>query len=266
LLAEDNEINREVATEVLRAIGYECDCVANGVEAVKAAASGIYDLILMDCQMPEMDGFDATATIRRQKGARVPIVALTANAMKGDRERCLAAGMDDYLAKPLEMERVASVIERFLGRSEPRSGGTSPAPPTEVARTPPAAAGAEPETEAAGEPALDYPALLKRCSGNAAFVSRIIEKFSERARADAEEMELAFRENNGPLLASLAHRMKGAGASVSAVALSKAAAGVEASGRAGDLPEAGRCLKRLHGELGRFEQAIEDCRIAIADS
>ena len=120
LLTEDDEINREVALEVLVRAGYHCECAANGREAVNAVLKGDYDLVLMDCQMPELDGFDATAVIRaveRKKNAvfgahaHLPIVALTANAMKGDRERCLKAGMDDYIAKPIEPAELIATLE-----------------------------------------------------------------------------------------------------------------------------------------------------------
>ena len=120
LLAEDNVVNRTVATSMLKQLGFEVDWAKNGLEAVSAVANARYDVVLMDCQMPEMDGFEATAAIRKaEQGSggvtRVWIVALTANAVQGDRERCLAVGMDDYLAKPFRKEQLA----RVLAVSEP---------------------------------------------------------------------------------------------------------------------------------------------------
>ena len=246
LVAEDNEINREVAVEILRLLGHECDCVANGQEAVSAAAQKDYDLILMDCQMPEMDGFTATAGIRAHEaeqpagGARTPIVALTANAMQGDRERCLAVGMDDYLTKPLAMEEVARVIQTYIGKSRPAGPPTRPAPAE------------QPQT--GGEPVLDQADLLKRCGGNAAFVLKIIAKYRACTRSDAREMKQAFEEGKGRQLASVAHRVKGASLSVSADAVAKAAAGIEAAAQSGDMPEAGVRLKQFQEEIGRFEE------------
>ena len=124
LLAEDNEINQLVAIGVLQLLGYSCDAVPDGRLAVEAIGRGGYDLVLMDCQMPEMDGFAATLEIRKTEKAkaalggkvRVPIIALTGSATKGDRERCLEAGMDDYVTKPIEPARLAEVIERHLAR------------------------------------------------------------------------------------------------------------------------------------------------------
>ena len=123
LLAEDNGINRAVATTLLRNLGIEVDAVSTGIEVVEALQQTDYDLVLMDCHMPEMDGFEATRRIREseasragasERRARVPIVALTANAMKGDRERCLACGMDDYLAKPFSKEKLQAMMTSWL--------------------------------------------------------------------------------------------------------------------------------------------------------
>ena len=123
LLAEDNEINQELAREMIQFAGCECDCVVNGPAAVQAAISGNYDLMFMDCMMPGMDGYNATRAIRAEEAklvaagqpvSRLPIIALTANAMEGDREECLAAGMDDYLSKPLDPEKVVQAINHWL--------------------------------------------------------------------------------------------------------------------------------------------------------
>jgi two-component system sensor histidine kinase/response regulator len=121
LVAEDNTVNQRVVVRMLERLGYRADVVANGAEAVAATARFSYAAILMDCQMPEMDGYEATRVIRAHegrlgpggRGARVPIIALTANALAADRDRCLLAGMDDYLAKPLRPELLALVLERW---------------------------------------------------------------------------------------------------------------------------------------------------------
>jgi two-component system, sensor histidine kinase and response regulator len=118
LLVEDNLVNQMVAMNQLESLGYSCHSVANGREALEALSRVDYSLILMDCQMPEMDGFEATRQIRQLPGlvSRVPIVALTANAMGGDREKCLAAGMNDYLTKPIELERLGEIMREYLPR------------------------------------------------------------------------------------------------------------------------------------------------------
>ncbi|MDH5724686.1 MAG: response regulator, partial [Nitrospira sp.] len=113
LLAEDNIVNQKVAVRLFQRLGYRIDVVANGREVLEALSRIHYDVVFMDCQMPEMDGFEATHLIReRAQWDRVPIIAMTANAMQGDRERCLAAGMDDYVSKPISMDALASVLDR----------------------------------------------------------------------------------------------------------------------------------------------------------
>ncbi|HUQ69436.1 MAG TPA: response regulator, partial [Planctomycetaceae bacterium] len=128
LVAEDNHINQMFVSELLKHCGCTCDIANNGDEALTAVQQNRYDLVLMDCQMPEMDGFTATREIRRREAAgelpgRRPIIALTANALKDDRERCLEAGMEDYLSKPLQAARLQSMLAKFL-----TSRPTKPAP------------------------------------------------------------------------------------------------------------------------------------------
>jgi CheY-like chemotaxis protein len=133
LVAEDNRINQMYVIELLKLCGCTCDLAANGNEAVQAVRQKRYDLVLMDCHMPEMDGFMAAREIRRWEAgeklpSRLPIMALTANALKGDRERCIEAGMDDYLSKPIEGDRLRAALEKYLvRRPEEQAGKNSPA-------------------------------------------------------------------------------------------------------------------------------------------
>ncbi len=115
-MVEDNALNRKVVVTMLKKLGHRADVAANGREALAALDRGGYRLVLMDCQMPEMDGFEATQRIRARSdaGARIPIVALTANAMEGDRERCLAAGMDGYLPKPVQLDALRVALEAWI--------------------------------------------------------------------------------------------------------------------------------------------------------
>jgi CheY-like chemotaxis protein len=135
LLAEDNPINQRVAMLMLERLGFAVDAAGNGCQALAALEQGRYDLVLMDCQMPEMDGYEATRRIREKERLagsartdveprlpRIPIIALTGQAMDGDREECLAAGMDDYLAKPFTMQQLESLVQRWLGADQPMQG------------------------------------------------------------------------------------------------------------------------------------------------
>jgi len=132
LVAEDNQVNQQVATGLITKLGHRVDIAANGREAVEAICNLPYDLVFMDVQMPEMDGYEATAAIRRLKGGRadVPIIAMTANAMEGDPQKCLAAGMDDYIAKPVDRRKLANAVGYWANRRS--GGGELPAPPPEL--------------------------------------------------------------------------------------------------------------------------------------
>lgn len=121
LLVEDNPVNQRVASRLLKNAGYHCDVANDGVEAVETVSKKSYDIVFMDCQMPNMDGFEATKTIRleeKERGGHVPIVAMTANAMSGDRERCLDAGMDDYVSKPIKQKVLLSVVKEWVRKHE----------------------------------------------------------------------------------------------------------------------------------------------------
>jgi two-component system sensor histidine kinase/response regulator len=127
LVAEDNSVNQRLVTRLLEKRGHRVTVTANGREAVAALGNQNFDLVLMDVQMPEMDGFEATAAIREREkhhGAHVPIIALTAHAMKGDKERCLVAGMDGYLSKPIRSQDLDEILEKYLSRQT----ATAPAP------------------------------------------------------------------------------------------------------------------------------------------
>ena len=121
LVAEDNAVNQKVAMRMLERLGLRPDVAANGREAVEMCAMLPYDLIFMDCQMPEMDGYTATAEIRKRQGsnARVPIIAMTAEAMEGCREHCIAAGMDDYIAKPVRLDELIEALKKWAPAAAP---------------------------------------------------------------------------------------------------------------------------------------------------
>ncbi len=242
LLAEDNEINQEVTTEILRMSGYTCDVVVNGREAVDAARSGSYDLLFMDCMMPVMDGYEATRCIReleKETGRHLSIVALTANAMKGDREMCIRSGMDDYLSKPLDPVETVAMVQKWF---TPLSGPEAPA--------------LLPEDDA-GPIVFDRQQLLKRCMGNEVLVEKLIAKFFEQLAEDVNKLEAALADQDADAVVHTAHRIKGASANLSMESLYVAAAGVEGFARDGDLAAASSGYKELNAEVLRVRHYIE---------
>ena len=252
LLAEDSEINQEVTAGLLAHAGYSCDVVSNGVQAVEAALRQPYDVILMDCQMPEMDGYEATRTIRRLeaegrvRGAllrRVSIIALTAHALKGDRERCLEAGMDEYVTKPLKLDELLRTIIR-VSQSPGRSATSSPARQS-------AAAPAQTATAP-----LAFDELLQRCMGNREFALKLITKFEIQATKDIEKLGAAIAAGDASSVARVAHSLKGAAANLSAAPVQTLAARLEAQGRTGDLGEANACLAELRVEWQRLMEHV----------
>eukprot|EP00913_Durusdinium_trenchii_P023358 g21936.t1 len=214
LLAEDNEINQEVAVEILTRAGYGCTVVADGQEALDIVQSRHFDLILMDCQMPVLDGMAATRAIRDRENSGIaiyrgslPIVALTANAMSGEREKCLAIGMTDYLTKPLDPDDFVETIERCLDESdvEPssvRSGQTNHPKRT---KEPAQNESAEPAEESFNDRvlnAIDYESLLIRCVGNDELAKRVLSKFDQSAHIELEHLEKGLAAQDAESVAS----------------------------------------------------------------
>jgi CheY-like chemotaxis protein/HPt (histidine-containing phosphotransfer) domain-containing protein len=269
LLVEDNEINQLVAVEMLKAAGYRCEIRSNGKQAVEAVSQNDYDLVLMDCQMPEMDGYEATRAIRKSErlGGKqaLPIVALTANALVGDRQRCLEAGMTDYLKKPLNRDELFDALERFLSHIEAQAPA-DPLPPREIGVTAaPSSANPlplgegrvrvapTPDTVDDAAPPWNCNAVAERFMGDWDFVQMLLEKFERQTDADLEQLEQLVAARNAEQTALLAHRLKGAAASLSAESLAATAARLEALGRSAAMDEAKSCFAALRNERERFQ-------------
>jgi PAS domain S-box-containing protein len=265
LLAEDNRVNQIVASEVLAKHGYACDIVDNGRKAVAAVSAGSYDLVLMDCLMREVDGFEATRQIRQaeetnpaQPPRHTPIIALTANAINGDRERCLEAGMDEYVSKPIDPNRLIKTIQTLLAKS-------SQASPAQPAIKAAAVAGTIPSANTCDEtPPLAIDALLERCMGNAETVTSILDEFERQAVSDLAEIRRHVVSGDCEGTARVAHTLKGASGILSADALSDVAFKLERIGRAGVLSEADQLLTRLNDEVQRCMDYLPIARAAIA--
>ena len=187
LVAEDNPVNREVTAEMLAVEGYHAHTVCNGREAVEALMNRTFDLVFMDCQMPEMDGFAATASIRsREKDLglpRVPIVALTAHAIAGDRERCLAQDMDDYLSKPFRQTQLITVVRRWV----PQSRSSPSNKPDSIGQAASVVAAASESTDCLDEPILHGLRALRRPGRPDIYVD-LLSRYLDSSRQSIEAM------------------------------------------------------------------------------
>ena len=236
LIAEDNVINQEVAREVLSRAGFVCDVVGDGGAVLEAVQQQNYDLVLMDCQMPELDGYEATRLLREAEarepgGARLPILALTASALKGDGERCLEVGMSGYLTKPLDPAELVRSVDELLSRS-------APATQTD-------AIGYEGDVGPASAHLIDMADLTRRCIGNEALAKRLRDEFQKQLASDAETLEHCVNDRRTNEVLRIAHTLKGAAASAACQRVRNAAALLEESARRNDWSDGVLQLREL---------------------
>ncbi len=226
IVAEDNEINQMIVRELLVAAGATVEVVDDGANAVEAALSGNFDAVLMDCQMPGMDGFEATRRIRiaesegrptKRAGGRMPIIALTANAGGEDKARCLDAGMDDHLGKPIVVQELVAMIDKHTQGSVPPSGDAG-------------APGSAPDGFA-----LDVAALRARCMGRTDLMAGVLRKYESSSTQLLKEIAEACEARDATRTAKLAHTLKGSSGNVGANAAAGAAAALESAAKAKDL-------------------------------
>ncbi|GAA4437648.1 response regulator [Bremerella cremea] len=247
LLAEDNPVNQKLASLLLQKCGHTVHVVADGKQAVEAYPTQPFDLILMDVQMPIMDGFAATAEIRRlqkTQGSRIPIVAMTAHAMKGDRERCLEAGMDDYVTKPINANVLYEVIDRVMTTQTPEYEATEEVVEAEEAALP---IYDEPESDDTMTLKLvDYPAALTNVGGDHDLLVALIGVFLEDSERLLDELQNALAARDAPKLQRSAHSMK------DSFGYFSASSGLEAAKRMEE-----------HGAAENFEAAEVDLQILI---
>jgi hypothetical protein len=251
LLVEDNEVNRIMVSRMLERHGHRVVAASDGGQAVatvRRSRCGAFDLILLDVQMPGIDGFETTAAIRAHEllsGGRAPIIALTACAMPGDRERCLDAGMDGYLAKPLQMHQLLDLLRDYGAR------------PTETPWHPPDQL-LHPETQPAdpGPGPLDERTLLDHLEGNRQLLNSLIEVYLRQSPSLLAAAQRAFEERNGPALARAAHSLKGSVGSFLARSTIQTAALLEAAAEQADFPRAQESLAALQDELERLAATL----------
>ena len=251
LLAEDSVTNQMVAVGILKRLGLHVDVVSNGREAVEALRKIPYDLVLMDLQMPEMDGLAATHVVRGSGGetSAVPIIAMTAHAMPGDRQTCLDAGMDDYIAKPVTPAALSALIEKWLAKLDATKGQAGIVPPTSA---PPAAF-----ATAASAAVFDEEALVERAVGDRDLAQAIARSFLADVPGRMEALRGHLACGDAKAVQHQAHTIKGAAAAVGGECVARLALALEQAGKAGDLEAAGSGLEALVSAFERLKQAME---------
>ena len=244
LLAEDNVVNQRLTIHLLEKEGHQVQLAQNGKEALAKFRQHSFDLVLMDVQMPEMDGFEATAGIRHLEqttGSHVPIIALTAHAMKGDRERCLRAGMDGYIVKPMKPEEILTVIRQYASSADdvPEITRCELPKPASV---------------------LNRAELMLRVDGDTTVLAEMIDLFRQEAQATMIQLDEMVRNNDCRAVERTAHKLKGSLSVFGAAAASTAAANLEQLGRSHSLENATPLCVRLKTQISRLEQELAEVK------
>ncbi len=257
LVAEDNAINRMVAVGLLESLGCTVETVENGRQAVEAMRQGSYDLVLMDCHMPELDGFAATTAIRQAEAAegraRTPIVALTADALAGDAEKSRAAGMDDHLTKPVTLERLASVVERRMTPRAVAATHDCASDPTGSGR---GVSDLAEDTEMALDPSM-LAALEELDQSQSGVMAHLIRLFLHEAPAQLAALQEAVAQGDALRVEEMAHRLKGSAAQFGAMRMSRTCAALQETGHRADLGRAAAQMADLEREFVRVRTALE---------
>jgi PAS domain S-box-containing protein len=251
LLAEDNTTNQFVATTMLRKLGYRVDAAANGLEVIISLRTLPYDLVLMDCQMPEMDGYEAARAIRGGASGvfnpQIPIIAMTASAQKSARGRCIEAGMNDYLSKPVQMQELTAMLNQWLPSKEDcrrPQGRASASTPLESA--------VEPQT-----PVYDQAGFFDRMMGDEEMVQTVVEIFLDDIPKQIESLKHSLEASDAKTARRIAHSIKGAAANVGGEALRELAGEIEKACQDGHFESVAECCPELEHQFNRLKEAIQ---------
>lgn len=270
LVAEDNDVNQIVVRELLRRLGTHCTIVGNGQEAWQQAITGQFDVVLMDCQMPLMDGFAATKAIRdfesshggvARAGVSLPIIALTANAVAGDREVCIAAGMNDYVTKPIDRQMLVEAVKRFAPPANtPSCTQPQDAPQIYVNDSRPVSGRdtQDAQLDSSESPCFDGRDFLDRCFGDTQLAAELLEMFGDRACSNLASIDAAMAAQDSRQLIQLAHALKGVAGNLSASRLAKVTTKINNDFRQAELEFAQLLplVAEMRQELKRCLQAI----------
>jgi CheY-like chemotaxis protein/HPt (histidine-containing phosphotransfer) domain-containing protein len=263
-VVEDNPVSRRVAEAMLRDLGFQADVVVDGAEAVKAATVTAYRAILMDCQIPVLDGYQATLEIRRQEGVlrRTPIIAVTSSAISTNQERCMAAGMDDYLAKPLRSFSLAAVLAHWV------PDGSGPSITVDPAEPPPETRLYLDPMAVAAHHVLD-PGVVRRLeqlsiASGEDLIGQLSDLFAEDAGTRVEAMRRGLAGEDYSAVSRAAHSLSGAGGNIGATHLATLcetlATDIEADMETSDLRRGWRLLDAIEAEVGRVGLALASLR------
>lgn len=255
LVVEDNAVNQQVMAGILGILGYNADIVADGSSALQALRASAYALVLTDCEMPEMDGYELTRRIRDPLSGvlnpQIPVIAVTAHSLSGDREHCMAAGMDDYLSKPIRPDLLDKALTQWIGAGRSFVEGSTPDPVEALKPEPPA------------EIQFDADDLIERLMGNRPLAIRVAETFVNNMPRELLALSTAIGNSDGEAIVIAAHSIKGAAANAAGTGLANLAAQLESLGRAGDFASAAEVLPGLHAEFQALKPAIDRfCRAA----
>jgi len=249
LLAEDNRVNQVVATRVLAKMGHTITLANNGVEALSLLAACSFDLVLMDIQMPQMDGIAATKSIRTREmntNSHLPIIAMTAHAMKGDRERCIEAGMDGYVSKPINIEDLEEAIAKIMHLTSTDSRGPSPEGHSEGSTRKPVS--------------LDFGQMLKRLGGDEELLHEVIEIFVDQAPKHVDTLRRALSQGDAALVEKTAHSMKGELGYLGIAEVSQKARDLEELGRKEQLHQASQLFTSFETEISAIVAAMRGAK------
>jgi CheY-like chemotaxis protein/HPt (histidine-containing phosphotransfer) domain-containing protein len=244
LVVEDNTVNQKVATAILESLGCRAEVAANGREAISMLELLPFDAVLMDIQMPDMDGYETTAEIRRRKmgaGGPVPIVAMTAQAMKGERERCLRAGMDGYVAKPVKPEEIRAALVSVLGDDH------------DIGSADGLSADGEDEEDLPRK-RFDRSRLDKMLRGDPSLIREILQMFIEDTKENLEKLAGFIDEGDAESAVRTAHALKGSAGNIGAERFSAICRDIETSAREGSLEAALSSVEKAREEFGALRE------------
>ena len=247
LLVEDNAVNQKLARALLMKNGFEVDVASDGSEALQVVGNRAYDAVLMDVQMPVMDGLAATRAIRGDgRFAELPIIAMTANAMKGDREQCLEAGMNDYVSKPIDRELLLATLKKWLSEDNQRVVAEESVTPVAVTAVAPTLEG------------IDVEDVLQRLEGDEDLLHMLLDEFAKQFADAIAEIQAAVGQADAELARRLVHTLKGAAGNLSAQKLQDAALALEEEFKAGHLEGQDEGLAAVEGALAEIMTSIRN--------